>query len=235
MKNLPLQILLLLVISVSAFAQTPDYKSQEVSDVDGVPVLIKNLPDWESVKGQARITNNIDEVRREFADSWALGGIDLNGGAEAAYATYPEGRLLLIEYPTPQASTAADEAIQAGLVKTQGVVYKRIGNYNALVFGASDPAAAESLLGKISYGKSVQWLGEDPFLLQKFERYIANTGRDVAISTVFFILGIFVTAILLGVGVGYFYFRFREQERKERHAFSDAGGLTRLNLDGLSE
>jgi hypothetical protein len=235
MRKLSPQILLLtfaLLASVSAFAQ---YQSQEVSDVDGVPVLLKHLPDWESVKGQAKITNSIDEVRKEFGNPAVLRGIDLNGGAEAAYAAYGDSRLLLIEYPTPQGSVAADAAIQSGLGGSEGVVYKRIGNYNAFVFGSSDPVAAEALLGKIEYGKSVQWLGDDPFYLQKFERYIAMTGRDVALSTIFFILGIFTTAILLGVGVGYTFFRFREHERAHRTAYSDAGGLTRLNLDDLSE
>lgn len=238
MKKLPLLLLLFSFLTVvgSVSAQTNGgYQSQEVSEEDGIPVLIKNLPEWETVRGQAKITNRIDNVRSEFGAAPVLADIDLNGGAEAAYASYPAGRLLLIEYPTPQASVAADAAIQARLGESPGVVYKRIGNYNAFVFGAADPAAADALLGKISYGKTVQWLGEDPYLLQKFERYIANTGRDVALSTVMFILGIFVTAILIGVGTGYVYFRFREQERANRTAFSDAGGLTRLNLDELSD
>ncbi len=232
MKKLPLQILLLFVVVFPAFGQ---YQSQEVSDVDGVPVLLKHLPDWESVKGQAKITNSIEEVRSEFGNPAVLSEIDLDGGAEAAYASYGDSRLLLIEYPTPQGSSSADAAIQSAMGGSAGVVYKRIGNYNAFVFGMADPVAADALLGKIEYGKSVQWLGDDPFYLEKFERYIALTGRDVAFSTIFFILGIFGTAILIGVGVGYVYFRFRENERAHRTAFSDAGGLTRLNLDELSE
>jgi len=235
MKKLSLQILLLFAVSISVFGQSPDYKSQEVSDTDGVPVLLKHLPDWETVKGQAKITNNIDEVRSDFGNAGVLSGIDLNGGAEAAYASYGDARLLLIEYPTPQGSVAADAAIQSAIGGSAGVVYKRIGNYNAIVFGASDPVAAEALLGKIEYGKSVQWLGEDPFYLDRFGRYVALTGRDVAISTILFILGIFATAIMIGVGVGYAFFRVRENERAHRTAYSDAGGLTRLNLDELSE
>lgn len=235
MKKLSLQILLLFAVSISVFAQSPGYKSQEISEADGVPVLLKHLPDWESVKGQAKITNSIDEVRTEFGNPAVLSGIDLNGGAEAAYASYGEGKLLLIEYPTPQGSSAADTAIQSAISDSAGVVYKRIGNYNAIVFGASDSVAAEALLGKIEYGKSVQWLGEDPFYLDRFGRYVALTGRDVALSTIFFILGIFTTAILIGVGVGYVFFRIRENERAHRTAYSDAGGLTRLNLDDLSE
>ena len=221
--------------SVLSQTKSVEYQSQEVSETDGVPVLIKHLPDWESVRGQAKITNRADVIRQEFGDPAVLSEIDLSGGAEAAYASYGEGKLLLIEYPTPQASAAADTAIQSRLAGSPNTVYKRIGNYNALIFDVPDAAAANALLDKIEYGKTVQWLGEDPFLLQKFERYIALTGRDVAVSTVFFILGIFATAILIGIGTGYAYFRFREQERAHRTAFSDAGGLTRLNLDELSE
>lgn len=230
-------LLAILLGCISVFPQTKGehYQSQEISESDGIPVLIKHLPEWESVKDRTKITNQIDEVRNEFGSPAILGGIDLDGGAEAAYASYGDSKLLLIEYPTPQGSVAADTEIQSRLAETPNTVYRRIGNYNALVFHTGDAASAEALLGKIEYGKSVQWLGEDPFLLQKFERYIANTGRDVAISTVLFIVGIFITAILLGVGIGYAYFRFREQEKARWHAFSDAGGLTRLNLDELSE
>ena len=236
MNTLSSFFLLLLIASfASAQGSNPGYKSQEVSETDGVPILIKHLPDWEKVRNQTLLTGSMVDVRKELGDIPVIRGVELGGGAEAAIAPYGEGRLLLIEYPTPQGSIAADAAIQAGLGETPNAVYRRIGNYNAIVLESSDPDAANALLDKISYGKTVQWLGEDPYFLQKFERYVANTGRDVAISTVFFILGIFATAILIGVGTGYAYFRFREQERGQRTAFSDAGGLTRLNLDELSD
>jgi len=35
--------------------------------------------------------------------------------------------------------------------------------------------------------------------------------------------------------VGIWYFRYREKKRAGMTAFSDAGGLIRLNLDDLSE
>ena len=92
MKKFPLQILLLFLSSLPVFAQSSGYQSQEVSDVDGVPVLLKHLPDWETVKGQAKITNSIDEIRSEFGNPTVLSGIDLNGGAEAAYASYGGNR-----------------------------------------------------------------------------------------------------------------------------------------------
>ncbi|HMS11360.1 MAG TPA: hypothetical protein PKE66_17855, partial [Pyrinomonadaceae bacterium] len=45
----------------------------------------------------------------------------------------------------------------------------------------------------------------------------------------------FAVAVLLGGIAGYSYFKYREGVREKMVAFSDAGGLTRLNLDDLSE
>jgi hypothetical protein len=103
------------------------------------------------------------------------------------------------------------------------------------VFDSSDPAAASSLLDQVKYEKSVQWLGEDPFLLQKLERYFAMTGRDVVVSTVLWITLLFGLTAAIGILAGIWYFRYRESKRAAMTAFSDAGGLTRLNLDDLSE
>ncbi|HVF30809.1 MAG TPA: hypothetical protein VNA22_07560, partial [Pyrinomonadaceae bacterium] len=80
-----------------------------------------------------------------------------------------------------------------------------------------------------------QWLGEDPYLLRKVERYLVTTSRDIVVSTVAVILGGLTTALLAGIAGGFIFFRVRDQQRATRTAYSDAGGLTRLNLDGLSE
>lgn len=224
----------ILFAAISVFAQ-PDYKSQEVADGDGVPVLIKHLPDWEAVREKAKITGRIEDVGKEFGNAAVLSTFEFDAGSEAVYADYPEGRLLIVEFPTPQGSAAADAAIQGRLAESPGVVYKRIGNYNAFVFGSTDAAAANALLDKIDYGKTVQWLGEDPYFLDRFQRYIALQGRDMVLSTVIFIAGVLGIAALIGVLGGFVYYRFRQQKQAQWHAFSDAGGLTRLNLDELSE
>ena len=92
MKSVPLisTLLAFLVFAVAAFAQgnASDYESQEVSDTDGVPVLVKHLPDWETVRGQTKLTATIEEVRNEFGHPAVLSGIDLNGGAEAAKRSF---------------------------------------------------------------------------------------------------------------------------------------------------
>lgn len=222
-----------------AFLATPlsaqiDYTSQEVSDADGVPVLIKHLPDWESVHANASITNNVADLRRVLGERPVFESLEFAPGTEAVTAPYDAGKLLLIEYTTPQAATEADAKFQQA-VQSQPIIYRRIGNYSAFVFDAADANAANALLDQIKYEKTIQWLGEDPFLIKKFERYMATMGRDVAMSTVLFIGFVFLTAIVLGVVGGFVYFRFRENQRAGMAAFSDAGGLTRLNLDNLSE
>ena len=213
------------------------YKSLEVSETDGLPVIVKHLPEWEKVKDQAKLTNSVAELKQILGDRPVVSAIEMDAGAEAAIADYPAGRLLLIEHHTPQFASSNDAAITAKLAETgdRTTVYKRIGNYNALVFDAADPAAAESLLSQIKYQKAVQWLGEDPFFVSKVERYLVGTTGDVLVSTALFIVMCMAGAIGIGLVGGYVYFSKREQRRLTRGAFSDAGGLTRLNLDELTE
>ena len=52
-------------------------------------------------------------------------------------------------------------------------------------------------------------------------------------TTVLIIVGGFGSTILVGVISGLIVFYIREQKRAQTHLFTDAGGMTRLNLDGL--
>lgn len=227
----------ILVIVAAGFAPA-QMKSQEISDSDGVPVLLKHLPEWESVRNTALFTQNVDDLQRFAGERPELSVIEMKGGAEAVAAVYPAGKLVIVEFTNPQASAAADSAISESLATsgaTGSTVYRRIGNYNAFVFDASDQAAANSLLDEIKYQKVIQWLGEDPHLLKRMERYFVSTTRDIFVATVLWItMGIGLSAVV-GVAVGFVFFRIRDQKRSMRTAFSDAGGLTRLNLDDLSE
>jgi hypothetical protein len=44
----------------------------------------------------------------------------------------------------------------------------------------------------------------------------------------------FASTILAGLAIGLFFFYIREQKRRTTHIYSDAGGMTRLNLDDLT-
>lgn len=216
----------------------PVSKSLEVSESDGLPVLIKHLPDWENAKGRAVFAANADDLKKALGERPVLNAIDFKGGTEAVTASYDEGTLLIIEYATPQASADADASIQQKLAESPQnppVVYRRIGNYNAFVFDAPDESAAAALLDQVKYEKSVQWLGDNPFELRRMERAFIYTFRDLFIATVLWIVLGMGVSVLAGIGVGYLYFVFREHERAHRTRFSDAGGLVRLNLDDLSE
>jgi hypothetical protein len=225
----------LLLTGVGASAQ---FKSIEVSDEEGIPVLIKNLPDWENARKRATHTNNVNDLRAALGARPVFDLIDFTGGTEAVAAPYDAGKLLIIEFTNPQSSIEADNLFKqrlAELPPSTPTLYRRIGNYNAFVFDVTDDVKANALLDEVKYDKTVQWLGEDPFYEKKAERFFAIRAADIFLSTALLIVGGIVLAIITGIGIGLVYFRVREQERAMRNAFSDAGGITRLNLDGLSD
>lgn len=225
-----------LLAAVASFAQPankPVYNSQEVSEGDGIPVLIKHLPDWENVRATTVFARSTDELKAALGDRPVLNAIDWAAGTEAVTAHYDAGRLLIVEYSSPQGSVDADARFTEALTGDDSAVYRRIGNYNAVVFDAADAAAANALLDQVKYEKQVQWLGNNPFRISA-ERAFVLTTTDIFISTVMVVvLGIGV-ALVGGVIVGFFYFRFTDNRRSHLPTFTDAGGMTRLNLDGLS-
>lgn len=230
----------LMSLNFQASAQTEktsQLKSQEVSEEDGIPVLIKHLPEWENVRNSAFLTHNVEGLRKSLGERPIYDLIDFAGGTEAVTAPYAQGKLLLIEYSNPQSSTEMDAKTQQRLgeiSQTPQIFYRRIGNYNAFVFDAADESAANVLLDQIKYEKQVQWLGENPYLAQRAERAVVQTLSSLFVSTVFIIvLGIGIS-ILTGIAVGFIYFRIGEKRRSRIKAFSDAGGMTRLNLDELT-
>lgn len=223
--------------AAAIFAQTPGpgFKSQEVSESDGVPVLIKHLPDWETVRGQATFTNNVNDLRTVLGQRPVLDLIQFTPGTEAVSAQYAAGKLLIVEYASPQLSVEADTAIKANLAGSgdTATAYRRIGNYNVLVFDAADLASAEALIDQVKYEKQVQWLGDNPFRISA-ERAFVLTTSDIFISTVLVIVIGIVISIIGGLAVGFVYFQMRERRRAAMSTYTDAGGMTRLNLDGFT-
>ena len=233
-------LLILTLMASGIFAQenaTPQIKSREVSDGDGIPVLIKHLPDWENARNRATYILNQNDLQNALGSRPVFDLIEFESGTEAVTAGYDAGKLLLIEYMTPQSSIDADGKINQRLAEigqNQSIIYRRIGNYNAFVFDATDANAANALLDGIKYEKNVQWLGEDPFLLKRAERAIVVGLSELFVATTLAIVGGIGLSILAGIIVGFIFFRIREQKRAGMDAFSDAGGMTRLNLDGFT-
>ena len=102
------------------------------------------------------------------------------------------------------------------------------------MFDAGDETGANALLDQIKYEKTVQWLGEDPNYQKKYERYVAITTADIFLSTTILIVSGIGFAVLTGIVVGLLFYRFRDHKRGAVAAFSDAGGMIRLNLDELT-
>lgn len=234
---LTVAILSLVWVVLGESSKTPQTKSREVSDGDGIPVLTKHLPDWENVRNQSTYILNPADLRNALGNRPVFDLIEFESGTEAVTAPYGQGKLLLIEFSTPQSSVDADEKIKQKLAETAQhppVFYRRIGNYNAFVFDTDDEAAANALLDQIKYQKNVQWLGTDPFLLKRAERAFVNSTADLFMATTAAIAGGLGLSVLAGIVAGIFFFYLREQKRSSMETFSDAGGMTRLNLDGLT-
>ncbi len=212
-------------------------KSQEYSEDDGIPVLTKHLPDYENVGNRATYILNADDLRNALGSRPVFEAIDFTGGTEAVTAQYPQGKLLIVEYTTPQMSVDADNKIRQKLAENpqnQTVYYRRIGNYNTFVFDGNDEAAANALLEQVKYEKEVRWLGEDPFALKRAERNFVLQTSDLFMNTSLAIASGLGFAFFAGIVVGFVVFFIRNQKRARMETFTDAGGMTRLNLDGFT-
>jgi hypothetical protein len=101
------------------------------------------------------------------------------------------------------------------------------------VFNAADEASANRLIDQVQYQKTVQWLGEDPHLYQRLQRYLTETSANVLVA-VLKSSGVSLIACL-GIGGLVGFLLFRQRRAQSAAAFSDAGGSVRLNLDELTD
>jgi hypothetical protein len=230
-------LLLLAIFSLVGLAGAQSsipYKSQEVSETDGVPVLLKHLPEWETVRHQAVFANGPGQLEALLGERPILGEIEFVAGTEAVAAPYDAGKLVIVEYSSPQLSAEADARFKAFIAREgSSTAYRRIGNYNVLVLDPTSGSAAEALIDQVKYEKQIQWLGDNPFRISA-ERAFVLTTSDIFLSTVLVILMGIGFSLAVGIAAGYVYFRYRESRRMALPVHTDAGGMTRLNLDGLS-
>jgi ABC-type phosphate transport system permease subunit len=72
-------------------------------------------------------------------------------------------------------------------------------------------------------------------MAERLDRYLASTTAQLFLGTIFTIsIGLGIT-IGIGVFAGLFFFKYRQKQRGKLRTFSDAGGMTRINIDGLSD
>jgi len=205
---------------------------------DEVPVLVKHLPDWLNAKARVSYVMSAAALREVIANQPVLDAVSFDGGSEAVIANYGQSQLLIVEFTTPQFSIDDDQRIWTRIaeLKSKGgpapAAYRRVGNYSVFVFNAPDEKTANALIDQVKYEQVVQWLGDDPHLYERLQRYFTQTSAGVLIAVLKSSGLSLLFCLAAGALIGTMLFRHRRAQRAA--AFSDAGGSVRLNLDDLT-
>lgn len=229
---------LILLAFVAGNAETYARKAAQSTPPDQeIPVLVQHLPNWEKLSSYSYVVTLAD-LKAVVANQPILDSFDFEGGTEAAAANYGPATLVIVEFATPQFSVENDQKIwtRYSELKAQGqpvpTAYRRVGNYSVFVFNANDEATANQLLEQVRYEKVVQWLGDDPHIYEKLQRYFAETSSSVLVAVLKSSGVALVSCIGIGGLMGFLLFRYRRAQKAE--LYSDAGGQVRLNLDDLT-
>jgi hypothetical protein len=207
-----------------------------------IPVLVKHLPDWPTTRRNSVYAVNIGPLRDSIPNQPVLNELNFEGGTEAVTANYGPSQLVIVEFTTPQFASDNDRRITAKIqeLKNTGqsvpTAYRRVGNYSVFVFNAPDEKSANALIDQVKYEQVVQWLGDDPYLYERVQRYVLQRTSGVVIA----VLEGSGLSVLLCLGAGGLFgallFRRRRRARQRQgEAYSDAGGMVRLNLDEVVE
>ncbi len=217
-----------------SFAQTLEANENEI------PVLVKHLPDWETAQAHAAYAVSLASLKNIIEGQPVLDALDFIEGTEAVVAPYDSSQLAILEYTTPQIAADNDARVKESINKLRGEnqpapsAYRRVGNYSVFVFNAPNAQTAEKLIDQVHYEQLVQWLGDNPRALQRAQHEYAATTAAVILS----VLKASGLALILCLGVGVMFggivFLRRRAEQTANAAYTDAGGLMRLNLDNLS-
>ena len=236
-----LSAIFLLALGAAAASGQSQAWAPEAGAAGDVPVLVMHLPDWEKkVNEGAAYAASMPELLKAAGSQPALDAFDFDAGTEAATATYEGGRLVIVEFPTPQHSVDADAAIKRRVEELKAAgqpvpsLYSRVGNYSVFVFDAPDFAAAEKLASQVKYEKDVRWLGRNPHAEEIVTRAYTTKMGGVILTTL--ITTGLAILLCLGVGgaVGGIVFLHRRSQQAAQEVYTDAGGMVRLNIEDLN-
>ena len=205
-----------------------------------IPALIKHLPELEVTQKSAIYVNSFTDLGPPFFDQPAVDAIQAGGNADAVLATYGPSEILIVEFNTPQLATENDQRIIARIHELRRLgqpaptAYRRVGNYSVFVFDAPDEQTAKQLIDEVKYEQVVQWLGDNPNILKEAERRYVDTTLGVLIAVLK--ASGYAAILCLGIGglIGGLLFSYRRAQQRDVTAFSDAGGMLRLNLDEMT-
>ena len=205
-----------------------------------IPVLVKHLPDWQNGQKHAVYLSSFTSLAGVVANQPVLTAVSAEGDADAVVSNYDSSQLLIVEFNTPQLAGENDQRIIARIQELwkQGEsapsAYRRVGNYSVFVFNAPSEQAAKELIDQVKYEQVVQWLGENPNILKEAERRYVETTLGVFLSVLKASGLAALGCLAVGGFLGTLLFARRRAQQKTVEAFSDAGGMVRLNIDELT-
>jgi hypothetical protein len=215
-----------------AFAETLDPGEGEI------PVLVKHLPNSDTAQRDAVYAVSQGPLLAAIPDQPILKELNFDGGTEAVTANYGQSQLVIAEFTTPQFSVENDQRIWLKIAELKNAgqpgptAYRRVGNYSVFVFNAPDEKTANELVDQVKYEQVVQWLGDDPHLAERLQRYFSQTTAGVLLA-VLKTSGLSLL-VCLGAGAVLGTLLFRHRRAQQAAFYSDAGGATRLNLDEMT-
>jgi hypothetical protein len=102
------------------------------------------------------------------------------------------------------------------------------------VFEAPSEESAKALIDQVKYEQVVQWLGENPYILKEAQRRYVETTLGVFLAVVKASGVAALACFAVGGFLGALLFSRRRAQQRTVEAFSDAGGMLRLNIDELT-
>jgi hypothetical protein len=205
-----------------------------------IPALIKHLPDPGEAQKNAVYLNSFADLHRLPFQHAVLDAVQSGGNADAVLSTYGPIKFLIVEFNTPQLATENDKRVIARiqelwkLGQPAPTAYRRVGNYSVFVFDAPDEQTAKQLIDQVKYEQVVQWLGDNPNILKEAQKRYVNTTLGVLVTVLKASGWALITCIGMGGLIGGLLFTYRRSQQKAVTAYSDAGGMLRLNLDELT-
>lgn len=205
-----------------------------------IPALIKHLPNPEEAQKSAVYLHNFTDFTSLGFEQPVFSAIDSGRNADAVLATYGPSKVIIVEFNTPQLAGDNDRRIIARiqelwkLGQPAPTAYRRVGNYSVFVFDAPDEQTAKQLIDQVKYEQVVQWLGENPNIYKEAEKRYINTTLGVLVAVLKASGYALIGCLGMGALLGGLLFTYRRAQQRNVAAFSDAGGMLRLNLDELT-
>jgi hypothetical protein len=200
---------------------------------------VKHLPGWENAT-RILYAVNPNTLKNRFSNQLVFDAVSFEGGAEAVIGSYGPQQLAMIEFNTASLATDNDRRITAKIQELQAQgqpvpsAYRRVGNYSVFVFDAPSQETANQLIDQVKYQQVVQWLGDDPYLYERATREFTETTLGVFVAVVKASGLALVACFAIGGLFGAILFSRRRAQQRTVEAYSDAGGMVRLNLDEMT-